>query len=92
MKLRNGWKAHGNQWKYKENDFGASVESVFQFTQNGVKRYEAHFRRFGCCGFAETLEDLHDYKRFDNREDAMLFCEEKYNERMLRRQGGVVNQ
>jgi hypothetical protein len=82
MKLREGWKSHGTFWRYKENSLGFSVESVVQFTDRGQKRYEAHFRSQGCCGFANSSSDLWDYKRFDNREDAFLFCEKMYNERI----------
>lgn len=82
MKLREGWKSHGRQWNYKENTWGASVESVIQITDRGQKRYEAHFRRTGCCGFANSVSDLWDYKRFDNREDAFIFCEEMYQKRI----------
>ena len=81
MKLRDGWKSHGTYWRYKENALGHSVESVLQFTERGKKRYEAHFRKTGCCGFANSPSDLWDYKRFDNREDAFIFCEEMYKKR-----------
>ena len=82
MKLREGWKSHGRQWNYKENSWGGYVESVLQFTDRGQKRYEAHFRSTGCCGFANSSLDLWDYKRFDNREDAFIFCEEMYQKRI----------
>ena len=80
--LRKDWKAHGgNQWNYKENQMGFSVESVVQFTQRGRKRYEAHFRKTGCCGFANCPADLTGTNNFDNREEAFIFCEEMYKKR-----------
>ena len=82
MKLRNGWKAHGGYWTYRENALGFSVESVVQFTENGVKKYEAHYRQNGCCGFAETLADLWGTKKFDSRNDAFEFCEQMYSKRI----------
>lgn len=81
MKLREGWKRHGNFWRYKENPLGGSVESVLQFTDHGVKRYEAHYLANGCCGFANSPLDLWRFKRFNDREAAFIFCEEKYRER-----------
>lgn len=85
MKLRNGWKSHGTQWNYKENSFGVSVESVVQFIQRGQKKYEAHFHSEGCCGSVNSISDLWDSKRFDNREDAFVFCEQMYERRMARK-------
>ena len=85
MKLRNGWKSHGTSWNYKENPMGFSVESVVQFTERGQKRYEAHFRAEGCCGFASSSLDLWDSKKFDNREDAFVFCEQMYERRMAKK-------
>ena len=85
MKLRSGWKSHGASWNYMENALGFSVESVVQVVEKGVKRYEAHFRKDGCCGFANSSLDLWGSKRFDNREDAFVFCERMHEERMARR-------
>ena len=82
MKLRNGWKSHGTSWNYKENAMGFSVESVVQFVERGVKKYEAHFRKDGCCGFANSSLDLWDSKKFDNRENAFMFCEKMYEKRI----------
>lgn len=84
MKLRNGWKSHGASWKYKENHMGFSIESVVQFTERGQKKYEAHFTVGGCCGFAESYTDFCRTKKFDNREDAFIFCEQMYAERIAR--------
>ena len=80
MKLREGWKSHGRYWRYKENEMGLSVESVVQFTDHGVKRYEAHYYDNSGCGYC-TWSDAWKYKRFDNREDAFIFCEQAYIKR-----------
>lgn len=82
MKLREGWKSHGKFWRYKENAYGNSVESVVQFTERGQKRYEAHYWENKCCGFANSCLDFWKTKTFDNREDAFAFCEEKYRQRI----------
>jgi hypothetical protein len=87
MKLREGWKSHGTFWRYKETPMGFSVESVVQFTERSQKKYEAHFTVGGCCGFAESYKDLCRSKKFDNREDAFLFCEQMYKERISRQKG-----
>lgn len=81
MKMRNGWKSHGRFWRYKENEYGTSVEAVVQFMDHGKKRYEAHYWENKCCGFAYSASDLWKTKRFDNREDAFMFCEEMYRKR-----------
>ena len=81
-KLREGWKAHGRFWRYMETPFGMSVESVVQFTEHGIKRYEAHYYEEKCCGFANSASDFWKVRKFDDREDAFLFCEEKYRQRM----------
>lgn len=81
MKLREGWKSHGGFWRYKENPLGGSVESVVQFTDHGQKRYEAHYWEDKCCGFANSCADFWKAKKFNNREEAFLFCEEKYRQR-----------
>ena len=82
MKLRSGWKSHGRFWRYMETPNGGSVESVLQFTEHGKKRYEAHYWEDKCCGFANSFSDFWKTKKFDNREDAFIFCEEKYKQRM----------
>lgn len=81
MKLREGWKSHGRFWRYKENTMGTSVEAVVQFTERGQKRYEAHYWEDKCCGFANSFSDFWKTKKFNSREDAFLFCEEKYRQR-----------
>ena len=81
MKLREGWKSHGRFWRYKENELGLSVEAVVQFTDHGMKRYEAHYYEEACCGFG-YWSDFWKTKNFNNREDAFAFCEEKYRQRM----------
>ena len=82
MKLPEGWKSHGKYWRFKENAMGYSVESVVQFTEHGQKRYEAHYWEDKCCGFANHSSDFWKTKKFDNRDDAFAFCEEKYRQRM----------
>lgn len=82
MKLRAGWKSHGRFWRYKESELGLSVESVVQFTEYGQKRYEAHYWEYKCCGFANSHSDFWKTKKFDNREDAFVFCEEKHRQRI----------
>lgn len=82
MKLREGWKSHGTFWRYMENPLGGSVESVVQFTDHGQKRYEAHYWEPKGCGFAYSALDFWKRKRFNNREEAFLFCEEKYKQRI----------
>lgn len=82
MKLREGWKSHGRSWRYMETVDGCSVESVVQFVDRGQKRYEAHYWENNCCGFANSFADLWKCKKFNNREDAFIFCEEKYEQRM----------
>lgn len=79
MKLREGWKAHGKCWNFKEGEDG--MEAVVQFTEHGQKRYEAHYFEFKCCGFANSFRDYWKVRKFDNREDAFIFCEEKYRQR-----------
>ena len=81
-RLPEGWKSHGGFWRYKENPLGGSVESVVQFTEHGQKRYEAHYWDNKCCGFANDPSDFWKIKKFDSREDAFAFCEEKYRQRM----------
>ena len=81
MKLREGWKSHGRFWRYKENALGGSVESVVQFTERGQKRYEAHYWESKCCGYAYSYSDFWKTRKFDSREEAFLFCEEKYRQR-----------
>ena len=88
MKLREGWKSHGRFWRYKENSSGYSVESVVQFTDRGKKRYEAHYWDDACCGFANSFSDFWRTKKFDNREDAFAFCEEKHRERIAKLEKG----
>lgn len=80
MKLRDGWKSHGKYWRYKENDNG--IESVLQFVKHGQKRCEAHYWENKCCGFANSFSDLWKVKSFDSREEAFLFCEKKYKQRI----------
>lgn len=82
MKLREGWKSHGRFWRYMETPLGGSVESVLQFVDHGRKRYEAHYWENKCCGFAYSCADFWKSKRFDNREDAFIFCEEKHKQRI----------
>ena len=84
MKLREGWKSHGTSWTYHETPMGFSLECVVQFTERNQKKYEAHFTVGGCCGFAESYTDFCRSKKFDNRENAFIFCEQMYNERMAR--------
>ena len=86
MKLREGWQSHGRYWRYKETPFGTSVESVVQITERGQKRYEAHYWENKCCGFANSPLDFCKTKKFDSREAAFVFCEEKYRHRMQERQ------
>lgn len=86
MKLRDGWKSHGRCWRYMETPFGTSVESVVQITECGRKRYEAHYWENKCCGFANSASDFWKTKKFDSREAAFVFCEEKYRQRMQERQ------
>lgn len=83
MKLREGWKSHGRFWRYKETQDG--VEAVIQFIDRGQKRYEAQYWEDKCVGLAYSPSDFWKYKRFDNREEAFIFCEEKYNQRMQRK-------
>lgn len=86
MKLREGWKAHGRYWRYLENEFGFSSVSVVQYTFCGQKRYEAHYCENKCCGFANSFSDFWKTKSFENREDAFVFCEEKYRQMMAERE------
>lgn len=81
-KLPEGWKSHGGFWRFMENPMGGSVESVVQFTEYGQKRYEAHYWDDKCCGFANHPSDFWKTKKFDSREEAFAFCEEKYRQRM----------
>ena len=81
-KLRKGWTSHGRFWRYMETPLGLSVESVLEFTERGQKRYEAHYWEYGCCGFANSCSDFWKSKKFDNREDAFIFCEEKAQKRL----------
>lgn len=83
MKLREGWKRHGNCWKYKETPLGFASEYVIQFTEHGLKRFEAHYTVNGICGFAYSSADFCRCRKFDDREAAFKFCEEKYRERVL---------
>lgn len=82
MKLREGWKSHGRSWSFRENECGMAVETVIQFIDHGQKRYEAHYWENKCCGFANSFADFWKFKRFNNREDAFLYCEEKYKQRI----------
>lgn len=86
-KLPVGWTAHGGYWRFMENGFGISVESVVRFTKRGQTRYEAHYWDDACCGFANNPSDFWRSKTFDNREDAFAFCEEKYRQRMAKKEG-----
>lgn len=76
MKLRKGWKAHGNSWKFNETPWGSTIVSVIQFSEHGKKRFEAHYWDDRVCGFANNPSDFWQTKKFDCREDAFAFCEE----------------
>lgn len=77
-KMRENWTKCGpKQWDYKrpEGKLSWSNFNVFQYVQCGKVRYEVHFMDARPTRNEAGVTWVSDFKRFDSREDAMIFVE-----------------